>query len=54
MTLILLMLVARDRAVMGTYRIRVALAVAGYVVTAVGVLASGIYLWETFASGGGL
>lgn len=51
-TLILLVLIARDRAIMGKHRISPWLAAAGFAVTAVVTLASIVFLWLTFVPGG--
>lgn len=50
-TLLLMMLVARNRRVMGEWRIRWRLAIAGFAVTAIVTIASVLYLWQTFAGG---
>lgn len=51
-TLFLMLLIARDRKVMGDQRISRRLTFAGFGVTAVVAAASAIYLWQTFAPGG--
>jgi Mn2+/Fe2+ NRAMP family transporter len=47
-TLTLMMLLARDRRVMGEHRIGPRLAIAGFGVTAVVAVASVVFLWQTF------
>lgn len=51
-TLVLMLLVARDPKVMGKHRIAGGLALCGWVVAAVVVLASAVFLFQTFTGGG--
>jgi Mn2+/Fe2+ NRAMP family transporter len=50
-TLVLMVLVARDRKVMGKHRISPQLAAGGWVVTAVVTAATAIYLWQSLHGG---
>ena len=51
-TLVLMVLIARDRRVMHGHRIGTRLTIAGFAVTAIVTFASAIYLWQTFVPAG--
>jgi Mn2+/Fe2+ NRAMP family transporter len=50
-TLFLMMLIARDRRTMGSYRIGRRLGIAGFAVTGIVAAASLLFLWQTFGPG---
>ena len=52
LTLVMMMLAARDPRVMGAHRVGRGLASGGWAVTVVVTLACGLYLWQTFVPGG--